>query len=116
MTQTSKNNTASLDGNYAAFGQVIEGIEVVDKIAKVDTDENDKPKSTVKIAVATFDREEAENALKGFPWWGILLIVLGGAAIVACVCVLVRNKTKEARLAAENAARANKKTNTKKKR
>ena len=32
-----------LDGNYAAFGRVIEGIEVVDAIAAVKTDAYDKP-------------------------------------------------------------------------
>ena len=32
-----------LDGSYAAFGKVIEGIEVVDEIASVQTDYNDKP-------------------------------------------------------------------------
>lgn len=32
-----------LDGQYAAFGKVIEGIEVVDEIAEVATDYNDKP-------------------------------------------------------------------------
>ena len=32
-----------LDGNYAAFGKVVEGIEVVDEIAAVRTDYNDKP-------------------------------------------------------------------------
>lgn len=32
-----------LDGNYAAFGEIVEGIEVVDEIAAVDTDYNDKP-------------------------------------------------------------------------
>ena len=32
-----------LDGQYAAFGKVIEGIEVVDKIAKCMTGRNDKP-------------------------------------------------------------------------
>ena len=32
-----------LDGDYAAFGRVIEGIETVDKIASVATDGNDKP-------------------------------------------------------------------------
>ena len=32
-----------LDGNYAAFGKVIHGIEVVDKVAEVSTNENDKP-------------------------------------------------------------------------
>ena len=33
-----------LDGQYAAFGKVIEGMEVVNTIAKVKTDRNDKPK------------------------------------------------------------------------
>ena len=32
-----------LDGQYAAFGKVIEGQEVVDKIAVVDTDYSDRP-------------------------------------------------------------------------
>ncbi|MBP3746729.1 MAG: peptidylprolyl isomerase [Ruminococcus sp.] len=32
-----------LDGNYAAFGKVIEGIEAVDEIAETATDYNDKP-------------------------------------------------------------------------
>ena len=32
-----------LDGQYAAFGKVIEGIEVVNEIAEVDTDFQDKP-------------------------------------------------------------------------
>jgi len=32
-----------LDGQYAAFGKVIEGIEVVDEIAEVSTDYSDKP-------------------------------------------------------------------------
>ena len=33
----------SLDGNYAAFGKVLHGLDVVDKIATVQTNENDKP-------------------------------------------------------------------------
>ena len=32
-----------LDGQYAAFGKVVEGIEVVDEIASVQTDFRDKP-------------------------------------------------------------------------
>lgn len=32
-----------LDGNYAAFGKVVEGMDVVDEIAKVDTNYADKP-------------------------------------------------------------------------
>lgn len=38
-----------LDGNYAAFGVVTKGIEVVDAIASVKTDYNDKPLNDVVI-------------------------------------------------------------------
>ena len=38
-----------LDGSYAAFGVVTKGIEVVDKIASVETDYRDKPIKDVKI-------------------------------------------------------------------
>ena len=38
-----------LDGQYAAFGKVIKGIEVVDAIASVKTDYNDKPLERVTI-------------------------------------------------------------------
>ncbi len=43
-----KDNTG-LDGQYAAFGYVVNGIEVVDKVALVDTDSNDKPATDVVI-------------------------------------------------------------------
>ncbi len=33
----------ALDGQYAAFGRVIEGIEAVDRVAAVETDANDRP-------------------------------------------------------------------------
>lgn len=38
-----------LDGQYAAFGKVIEGIEAVDEIAESETDFNDKPLKPVVI-------------------------------------------------------------------
>ena len=38
-----------LDGNYAAFGKVKEGMEVVDSIARVPTDYRDKPLKPVII-------------------------------------------------------------------
>ncbi len=47
-----------LDGQYAAFGKVIDGIDVVNKIAGVKTDWNDRPREEQKIAsmtVETFD-------------------------------------------------------------
>ena len=38
-----------LDGQYAAFGKVVEGIEVVDEIASVQTDFRDRPVTEQKI-------------------------------------------------------------------
>ncbi len=42
-----------LDGAYAAFGKVVEGIEVVDAIASVATDYNDKPLTDVVMKKVT---------------------------------------------------------------
>ncbi len=36
-----------LDGNYAAFGHVVEGMDVVDEIAGVETDAGDRPLAPV---------------------------------------------------------------------
>jgi len=50
-------NSPHLDRQYAAFGMIIEGIEVVDKIASVRTDYNDKPRIPQvmkKVTVETF--------------------------------------------------------------
>ena len=43
-----------LDGDYAAFGAVVYGIETVDKVAKVSTNANDKPYKNVIIESAKF--------------------------------------------------------------
>ena len=42
-----------LDGQYAAFGKVISGIEVVDEIASIPTDYSDRPKIAVRIKTVT---------------------------------------------------------------
>ena len=44
-----------LDGGYAAFGKVIEGIEAVDRIAGVRTDYNDRPREEQKMKKVTVD-------------------------------------------------------------
>lgn len=53
-------NASYLDGQYAAFGKVTEGMEVVDKIASVKTDWNDKPQTPQImecVTVETFGTE-----------------------------------------------------------
>ena len=44
-----------LDGQYAAFGKVISGMEAVDEIASIPTDYNDRPKIAVRIKKAYID-------------------------------------------------------------
>ena len=52
-----------LDGQYAAFGKVVSGMDVVDEIAAVRTDYNDRPLKEQKIksvTVETFGEEYPE--------------------------------------------------------
>jgi cyclophilin family peptidyl-prolyl cis-trans isomerase len=44
--------TPRLDGNYTVFGEVTEGLDIVDKIAEIQTDNGDKPLNDVKIIKA----------------------------------------------------------------
>lgn len=55
-------NAFYLDGQYAAFGKVIEGIDAVDAIATTKTDYRDKPLQEQKIAKVT-----AETFGVGYP-------------------------------------------------
>ncbi|MBE5856869.1 MAG: peptidylprolyl isomerase [Lachnospiraceae bacterium] len=55
-----------LDGDYAAFGKVIEGMEVVNAIAEVDTDFSDRPRTpqvmkTVTVETFGVDYPEPEK-------------------------------------------------------
>ena len=45
--------TPHLDGQYTVFGEVVEGLDVVNSIQWVDTDENGRPKDDIKIIRAT---------------------------------------------------------------
>lgn len=40
---------AQLDGQYTVFGETVEGLDVIDKIAAVETDRRDRPVAQVKI-------------------------------------------------------------------
>jgi cyclophilin family peptidyl-prolyl cis-trans isomerase len=44
-------DTPSLDGQYTVFGEVVKGIEVVDKIVSQPRDGNDNPKDRIEMTV-----------------------------------------------------------------
>ncbi len=46
-----KGGTPFLDGEYTVFGEVVEGLDVVDKIAAVQTDRNDRPLEDIRMVV-----------------------------------------------------------------
>ncbi len=48
-------NSPHLDGSYAAFGKIIEGMDIVNKIAAADTDYSDRPLEEQKMEKVTVD-------------------------------------------------------------
>lgn len=46
-----------LDGQYAAFGKVVEGMEVVDEIASFPTDYSDRPRADQKMVKVTYTED-----------------------------------------------------------
>ena len=53
-----------LDGNYAAFGEVVEGVEIVDRIANVKTSRSDRPLENVVIEKIEVIDEEIKEVEK----------------------------------------------------
>ena len=59
-----------LDGEYTVFGELIEGIGVIDSIAEVETDDNDRPLNDERFAMKLLDRRQAldlERKLQNLP-------------------------------------------------
>ena len=52
-------NSPHLDGEYAGFGGMIEGFEVLDAIAKTQTDRNDQPLNDIQIEHVAVDKRGA---------------------------------------------------------
>ncbi|MXV49731.1 peptidylprolyl isomerase [Pedobacter sp. HMF7647] len=56
--------TPWLDQNYTVFGEVVKGIEMVDAIAVVPTDENNRPLQDVKMEVSVLKKKEVKQLEK----------------------------------------------------
>ena len=63
ICQGPEQQISHLDGSYAAFGYVVYGMNVVDAIANLKTDANDKPTTNVVITSAKFANVPAEAML-----------------------------------------------------
>ncbi|NGF55647.1 peptidylprolyl isomerase [Parapedobacter sp. SGR-10] len=50
-----------LDGDYTVFGELVSGIEIIDRIAEVQTDRNDRPLTNERMAMRLLTRREALN-------------------------------------------------------
>jgi cyclophilin family peptidyl-prolyl cis-trans isomerase len=53
-----------LDHNYTVFGEVVKGLELVDQVAALLTDPNDRPNHDVKIKVSVLKRRQAKKLEK----------------------------------------------------
>ena len=48
---------SQLNGDYTVFGETVEGMEIIDKIAAEETDPRDRPRKDIKIITIKFDDE-----------------------------------------------------------
>ncbi|WP_145858058.1 peptidylprolyl isomerase [Pedobacter suwonensis] len=56
--------TPHLDRNYTVYGEIVMGLDMVDKIAALPTNKNDRPKQDVKMEVTVLKRREAKRLEK----------------------------------------------------
>lgn len=61
-----KNGLARLDDNYTIYGHVIQGMDIVDKIAKVETDSTNQPLQAITLDVSVIEMTSKEVEATGF--------------------------------------------------
>lgn len=132
MARSQKPNSASsqffiveedsphLDGNYAAFGKVTIGMDIVHKIASVATDENDMPETPIYIRTVALDIDDvrelkeptAPEAPKVSDYFLASIILasigalgLGGGAVLISLAIREEKAVRAARLAEAEANR-----------
>lgn len=69
-TYTTVGGVPHLDGNYTVFGELLNGVETIDRIAEVATDERDRPEQDVRMNMQLLTRREAlnlEREMEGLP-------------------------------------------------
>lgn len=57
-------DSSYLDGNYAAFGSVVNGMDVVDSVASISVDSNDKPYAKQVLNSIAFVKEYEEKVVE----------------------------------------------------
>lgn len=53
-----------LDRNYTVYGEIVQGLDLVDKIAILPTDKNNRPKQDVKMEITILKKREAKKLEK----------------------------------------------------
>lgn len=61
-----------LDRSYTVYGEVVKGLELVDKIAAMQVDSNDRPLTDVKMEITLLKKREAKKLEKELVKQGIL--------------------------------------------
>ena len=56
--------TPHLDRNYTVYGEIVVGLDMVDKIAMLQTDKNNRPKRDVKMDISILKKREAKKLEK----------------------------------------------------
>jgi len=61
-----KDGLARLDGDYTVFGQVIKGMDIIDEIVAVETDDNDQPLKDITLDISIIKMSKKQIETLGF--------------------------------------------------